>query len=78
MQKEWITRVSLVVGLLAAIAWCLVFVMLVVRHHQPSKHVHWDRVAIGAVVSFVVGWGAVRFATRTPPDPRKDSDDFDF
>lgn len=75
MQKEWIGRVSLVVGLAAALAWCLVFVLLVFRHHQPAKHVHWDRVAIGAAISFVVGWGLVRFAARVPPEPRKERDD---
>ena len=78
MQKESITRIGLIVGLLAAIAWCLVFVMLVLRHHQPANQVHWERVAIGSVVAFVVGWGAVRFTARTPPETRKDSDDFDF
>jgi len=75
MQKGWVRRTSLIVGLLAAAAWCLVFVVLVLRHHQRPEHVHWDRVAIGAAVAFVAGWGLVRFAARVPPQPQKKDDD---
>jgi len=75
MERGWIARVSLAVGLAAALAWGLVFVMLVQFHHQPAEHVHWDRVAIGAAVAFVAGWGLVRIAARTPPEPKKENDE---
>ena len=74
MQREWIGRVSLTVGVLTALAWFLVFVLLVHVHYQPAEHVHWDGVAIGAVVFFFLGWGLVRFAARTPPEPRKEDE----
>jgi len=75
MLKEWLGPISFAAGLLAAVAWCLVFVVLVFFHYQPAKHVHWDRVAIGAAIAFLVGWGLMRFAARQPTERRKEEDD---
>lgn len=77
MSKQWIGPVSLVVGLLTALAWLAVFGFGVLFHGHNPKHIHWDHVAVGAVLSFIVGWGLVRLAARVPPEPRKE-EDFDY
>ena len=72
MSKHWIWPVSLVVGLLTALACLAVFPFGVVFHGHDPKHFHWGRIAVGAVISFIVGWGLMRLAARVPPEPRKE------
>lgn len=67
MWKGRIGLISLVVGLLCALAWRAIFEHYV--HGVKVKHIHWDSVTIGAVICFLARWGLIRFAARERPQP---------
>jgi hypothetical protein len=75
MQKGWTERIALVVGLLSALAWYAVFGYGIFVHGHKPRNIHWDHVAIGAVISFIVGWGLIRLAARVPRERPKEEDD---
>jgi hypothetical protein len=69
MWKERIGLISLVVGLLCALAWYAIFWLEHYVHGVKVKHIYWNSVTIGAVICFLAGWGLIRFAARERPQP---------
>lgn len=60
MRRERIRPISIVVGLLCAMAWYLVFGWNAFHYHDP--HINWRHVNVAALISFVAGWCIVHLA----------------
>lgn len=61
-------RSGIIIGLLCALAWYLVFGFIVWFHYDSPTHIYWGHVTLGAVISFLVGWGAVSLIGRLRSD----------
>jgi hypothetical protein len=69
MRKTRITLSGVGLGLLCAAAWYVVFELGVLFDLEDSTHIHWGRVTVAAVISFIGGWGMVRLMVLLSSTP---------
>jgi len=75
MQKRRIELSGFAVGLAFALAWYLVLgVAAAFQLEDGPADVHWDRVTIAALISFLAGWGLVRLL-GVLAEPQLEKDD---